>query len=296
MQSPRMSALALALAVAFDFPGPLPQRRSRREKPEGRRAWTRVVFRRDRDVSSKNPAGGVDPRHAVPWARRQGRVSLGYFSLHEQREVTRSCEAGAKALLSSFRFHAWPLPWLGLCLGLLPITLIQTSGEARTEAGSKAFAPLRGASYFSLLVQRKDSQKKHAPAYAPSPLRVLGPLRRRDFSTRHPCRVEKRRASLHVAPSGSCPSAPSLRKGIRSQKLRSQGTSKSESVAPMKNARHLPGVLGILRVVEPITPPSKSAAQRCAPPTADGSGTASSPSPRRCRTPRSASAACSGRG
>ena len=63
------------------------------------------------DVSSKNPAGGVDPARRAGWARRQGRVSLGYFSLHEQREVTRSCEAGAKALLSIFRFHAWPLAW-----------------------------------------------------------------------------------------------------------------------------------------------------------------------------------------
>ena len=63
------------------------------------------------DVSSKNPAGGVDPARCAGWARRQGRVSLGYFSLHEQREVTRSCEAGAKALLSIFRFHAWPLAW-----------------------------------------------------------------------------------------------------------------------------------------------------------------------------------------
>ncbi len=60
---------------------------------------------------------------AVPSAREERRepagaarriasrpvLSLGYFSLHEQREVTRSCEAGVKALLSSTCFHALPL-------------------------------------------------------------------------------------------------------------------------------------------------------------------------------------------
>ena len=66
----------------------------------------------------------------------------------------------------------------------------------------KAFTPLRGASYFSLLVQRKDNQKKAHPASAPTPLRDAGPLRRQDFSTEHPCPVEKRRTSLCVAPFG----------------------------------------------------------------------------------------------
>ena len=75
-------------------------------------------------------------------------------------------------------------------------------GGERSKARAKAFAPLRGASYFSLLVQRKGSQKKARPASAPNALRASGPLRRRDFSTRHPCRVEKRRASMHVAPCG----------------------------------------------------------------------------------------------
>ncbi len=79
-----------------------------------------VVFRRDRDVSSKNPAGGVNPARVARRARRQGVLSLGYFSLHEQREVTRSCEAGAKARPSSFRFHTCPKPieLLGYHLGL----------------------------------------------------------------------------------------------------------------------------------------------------------------------------------
>ncbi|WP_313255293.1 hypothetical protein [Stenotrophomonas acidaminiphila] len=95
--------LLLVTLLSLLISGPLPQRRSRREEPEGRRAWMHVVFRRDRDVSSKNPAVGVDPARVARRARRQGVLSLGYFSLHEQREVTRSCEAGVTALLSSSR-------------------------------------------------------------------------------------------------------------------------------------------------------------------------------------------------
>ena len=45
----------------------------------------------------REPAGAARPIASRPI------LSLGYFSLHEQREVTRSCEAGANALLSSFR-------------------------------------------------------------------------------------------------------------------------------------------------------------------------------------------------
>jgi len=128
---------------------------------------------------------------------RPARVSLGYFSLHEQREVTRSCEAGVKALPSSFRFSSMP--------GLLSFCFRKAKAMAGTE--SRAFAPLRGASYFSLPVQRKASQKKARPACAPDALSAPGPLHQRDFSTRHPCPVEKRRASLHAAlrvfPTGS---------------------------------------------------------------------------------------------
>gem|GEM_PF-4314468 len=62
------------------------------------------------------------------------------------------------------------------------------------------------------------------PAYAPSALRAPGPLRCRDFSTRHPCLVEKRRTSMCAAPTGSYPSAPSLRKGPGKSKARATAT------------------------------------------------------------------------
>ena len=72
-----------------------------------------VVFRHDKDVVSKNPAGGVNLERVARKARRQGVLSLGHVSLHEQRKVARSCEAGVKALLSRFHFGSspWPVPF-----------------------------------------------------------------------------------------------------------------------------------------------------------------------------------------
>ncbi len=132
-------------------------------------------------------------------------LSLGYFSLHEQREVTRSCEAGAKALLSSFRFHAWPLAWpFDYRVG----TGIQGKPEQGREQDQRLSLPFGARATLTshsaveelfFARAKKRGPKKARPAYAPSPLRGLGPLRRRDFSTRHPCLVEKRRASLCVA-------------------------------------------------------------------------------------------------
>ena len=69
-----------------------------------------VVFRHDRDVVSKNPAGGADLERAAPKAGESSALAL-----------------------------------------------------AMATATAKAFTPLRGASYFSLLVQRKDNQKKAHP-------------------------------------------------------------------------------------------------------------------------------------
>ncbi len=149
-----------------------------------------VVFRRDMDVSSKNPASGVDPRRVATWARRQGVLSLGHLSLHKQRKVCSRAEGGRKPLIL-----------------ILILILVAVAVAVGARARARAFTPLRGASYFSLLVQRKDNQKKAHPAYAPTSLRDAGSLRQRDFSTRHPCRGEKRRASMHVAlrvlPTGS---------------------------------------------------------------------------------------------
>jgi hypothetical protein len=45
----------LLLQLLFAFLGPHPQRRSQREKPEGRRTWMCVVFCRDRRSRQKIP-------------------------------------------------------------------------------------------------------------------------------------------------------------------------------------------------------------------------------------------------
>jgi len=103
--------------VAFDFRVPSVATEPTDKTPQGRRAWTCVVFRHDRGepeigeallrpgeragavrrlprpqlhrswVVSKNPGGRVDPARAARRARRQGVLSLSHVSLHEQRCV-----------------------------------------------------------------------------------------------------------------------------------------------------------------------------------------------------------------
>ncbi len=158
------------------------------------------------DVSSKNPAGAVDPARAAGWARRQGVLSLGHVSLHEQRRALQQPNGWSRWLAPRRGAKAFdPVPALALAF---PVRLYQRDSqrakpEAKHESGSlKAeLSPLLRRSELLLFARAKRSnQEKARPC-----LRALrtcgtpGPLRRRDFSTRHPCRVEKRRASMRVA-------------------------------------------------------------------------------------------------
>ncbi|MGE8280729.1 MAG: hypothetical protein ACN6O2_09860, partial [Stenotrophomonas sp.] len=59
-----------------------------------------VVFRRDRDVSSKNPASAVDPRRAAAWARRQGVLSLGYLFFAQAKKCSSTAERLVKVTRS----------------------------------------------------------------------------------------------------------------------------------------------------------------------------------------------------
>ena len=173
-------------------------------------------------------------------------LSLGYFSLHEQREVTRSCEAGVKARPSSFRFHTCPEPieLLGYHLGLRSCRLEKPSkGWSRIKKLSLPFGAR--ATFLCSCKERWPKEAlfnsrmagQHTPAYAPDALRAPGPLRRRDFSTRHPCLVEKRRASLHVAlrviPTGSV----ATEGDPESQKLKSNSQSRLYPVTRRRFAR-----------------------------------------------------------
>jgi len=172
-----------------------------------------------------NPAGGVDPRHAVPWARRQGRA-FSWLLLFARAKRSNSL-LRSRGESSAFKLSLLALP-LARSTDFLATALVRTPGssllaiQGKPEQGQKQNQGLSlpfGARATFLCSCKETWPKESTPC-----LRALracgtpGPLRRRDFSTRHPCRVEKRRASMHVAPAGSCPSAPSLRKGPGSQK------------------------------------------------------------------------------
>ncbi|WP_170874198.1 hypothetical protein [Xanthomonas graminis] len=136
-----VAVVAVAVAVAFDLPGSLPQRRMDRGKI--RRAAHRDVrrSRQGQDAPSANPRHGRGPGARSAEGARQGALSFGYFSLREQRKVTRR---KAKALL--------------LLLFLRCYCLSPTS-KARATASA-------GAGHFSLLVQRKVTKRKHTPQRA----------------------------------------------------------------------------------------------------------------------------------
>ena len=164
------------------------------------------------DVSSKNPAGGVDPARCAGWARRQGRVSLGYFSLHEQREVTRSCEAGAKALLSIFRFHAWPLAWpFDYRVG----TDVQGKPEQGREQDQRLSLPF-GARATFLCSCKETWPKESTPCLRARRATRAGSTPPPGFFDE--TSMSRRKTTCIHARSplrGSYPSAPSLRKGTR---------------------------------------------------------------------------------
>ena len=116
-------AVARDFALAFDLPGSLPQRRSRRTRPEGRRAWMHVVFRHDKDVVSKNSVGGVDPARAARWARRQGVLdqpfgcwkssSLGYLLFAQAKRSNSLMRSRSESSCSClYRFLLVRLPLL----------------------------------------------------------------------------------------------------------------------------------------------------------------------------------------
>ena len=116
-------AVARDFALAFDLPGSLLQRRSRRTRPEGRRAWMHVVFRHDKDVVSKNSVGGVDPARAARWARRQGVLdqpfgcwkssSLGYLLFAQAKRSNSLMRSRSESSCSClYRFLLVRLPLL----------------------------------------------------------------------------------------------------------------------------------------------------------------------------------------
>ncbi len=76
-------------------------------------------------------------------------LSLGHLSLHKQRKVCSRAVGGRKPLILILIATAAAAKAIAIAIAI-----------ARARATTRAFSPLRGASYFSLLVQRKDNQKK----------------------------------------------------------------------------------------------------------------------------------------
>ena len=109
--------------------------------PQGRRAWMHVVFRHDKDVVSKNSVGGVDPARAARWARRQGVLSFGYLFFARAKKSDPLPRSGSGSFCSCFELCS--------CFEVFKQRpTAQNRAEAEATAGSRAFAPLRGASYF----------------------------------------------------------------------------------------------------------------------------------------------------
>ncbi len=69
----------------------------RGETPEGRRTWMCAVRGRGRMPLPRIPVMDADPERVSAEGARQGALSFGYFSLREQRKVTRP--KGRKPLL-----------------------------------------------------------------------------------------------------------------------------------------------------------------------------------------------------
>ncbi len=169
------------------------------------------------EPAGKNPEGdahgrasffyatGMSRRKIPPaeWTRRAqrgGRVGRGVFLwatfLCTSKERWLAPRRGAKAFDSVSALALASPKWL--CQSDRQRAKAETKHESRRLKAE--LSPLLRRSELLLFARAKRSnQEKARPAYAPTALRAAGPLRRWDFSTRHPCLVEKRRASMRVA-------------------------------------------------------------------------------------------------
>ncbi len=157
-------------------------------------------------------------------------LSLGYFSLHEQREVTRSCEAGAKALLSCFRFHDWPLTWpFDYRVG----TGIQGKPEQGRKQGQRLSLPY-GARATFLCSCKETWPKETRPCLRAQPAQRAGSTPPAGFfdetsmSRRKTTRVHARR------PSGFSRRLRRCGRGYGKSKATAKAEAKAEAEAPIR--------------------------------------------------------------
>ena len=205
-----MKALALALAVAgafaFDLRVPFRSDGAGGKNPKGD-AHGRVSFFDETWMSRRK----IPPAQWTQPAQRAGRVGRACFlwatflctSKEELFNSRMAGQGGSRPEGERKPLILFP-PLLWLSLDVCTNAIVKgAKPEAKHESGSlKAeLSPLLRRSELLLFARAKRSnQEKARPC-----LRALrtcgtpGPLRRRDFSTRHPCRVEKRRTSLCAA-------------------------------------------------------------------------------------------------
>jgi hypothetical protein len=145
--------LLLPLVVAVAVPGSLPKRRPWRGKT--RRAAHMDVrrSRQGQDAPSANPRHGRGPGARSAEGARQGALSFGYFSLREQRKVTRR---KAKALLL---LEAWVSDGRNCRSGFS-----RDSRDSRDQHDGTSLSRLKP------LLQRATSQSNRATAEQELPL------------------------------------------------------------------------------------------------------------------------------
>jgi len=166
------------------------------KNPEGAAHMDVRRSRQGQDAPSANPRHGRGPGARSAEGARQGALSFGYFSLREQRKVTR---AQARKLLHS------------------PSLRVVYSTNLEQQQEQKL--PLRGSLFFACA--KKSNQKKAHPAARPPryALRVRSP--NGHFSMAHPCANEKRRASC-APPFGYSPDGPDALRGPGRSKAKQQ--------------------------------------------------------------------------
>ena len=177
-------------------------------------------------------------------SRRKIPAAEWTWSASRGRRVGRVCFLWATFLCTSKeRCARAPKAGESSALALALALALAVAVAATAEAEARAFSPLRGASYFSLLVQRKDNQKrcfstaewlvKHT--LPPRPRRYATRVHSASGIFRHDIPVVAKN-DVHpcTSPFGFFPLAPSLRKGPGRSKAGAKARATATATATAK--------------------------------------------------------------
>jgi len=202
-------AVAVAVALDFDLPGPFRSDGASGKNPKGDVHGCTSFFAATGMSCRKIPL--AEWTRAAQRGGRVGRVCLPSHSAVEKHLFWLSFFAQAK---KSNSLPEGERKLLFLLLLLLQLQL-QPQPQPQPQPRLKAFARLRRASTPFFACAKKRGPKKAHPASAPTSLCDAAPLRWQDFSTIHPCIVEKRRTSVCVAPFGVLSASSVATEGAR---------------------------------------------------------------------------------